>query len=76
MTKDDLNTLMSSHGLHGQSGAEGLASMIGVSWRTIYRYKSGKTPINKRTEAAILAALAVSRSMSVATHAARKSNSK
>lgn len=76
MTKDELNELMSSHGLEGQPGAEGLAIMIGVSWRTIYRYKSGRTPINKRTETAILAALAGTRSISVATHAARKSNQK
>lgn len=57
MTPEELRALMDRYGYTGKRGASALGELIDVSYRSIYRYRSGEVQIDRRTEGAIRSAL-------------------
>ena len=71
----ELKILMEQHGLSGQAGAEELASRVGTTWRTVYRWRADKAKITRMAEKAIRQALATPQARtSRVRSAARNSN--
>lgn len=73
MTSEELDVLMTEHGYEGKRGAVALGILVGLSYRTIYRLRTGDMPIRWTYEVAIRQALGGARSAAVAPRPARRS---
>ena len=75
MTGSELSALMTAAGLLGQEGAEALATRLGISWRTVFRWRARETkPLSRMATESIRRALATTQDHSRRVRpAARKS---